>query len=120
MTNDAEPTEIKAPSSKPPASQASRFTPGAMLADRFRIIALLGKGGMGEVYRAEDVKLGQQVALKFLPAIAGGTARHDQLFSEVRLGRQVSHPNVCRVYDVMEADGLHFISMEYIDGEDLE
>src|SRR5688572_14241741 len=111
MTNDAEPTEIKAPSSKPPVTQASRFTPGAMLADRFRIIALLGKGGMGEVYRAEDVKLGQQVALKFLPAIAGGSARHDQLFSEVRLGRQVSHPNVCRVYDVMDADGLHFISM---------
>ena len=88
-----------------------------MLADRFRIIALLGKGGMGEVYRAEDVKLGQQVALKFLPE--ANPVRLERLYREVRLGRQVSHPNVCRIYDVFEAGGHHFISMEYIDGEDL-
>src|SRR5207247_1108183 len=91
-----------------------------MIAERFRIVALLGKGGMGEVYRADDVKLGQQVALKFLPvALASDAAKLDRLYSEVRLGRQVSHPNVCRVYDVMEWKGNHFISMEYIDGEDL-
>jgi hypothetical protein len=114
-----DPTEVKPPSSSP-SRKESRFTPGAMLADRFRIIALLGKGGMGEVYRAEDVKLGQQVALKFLPAsFAGDPAKLDRLYAEVRLGRQVSHPNVCRVYDVMEWEGHHFISMEYIDGEDL-
>src|SRR5688500_3150964 len=91
-----------------------------MLADRFRIIALLGKGGMGEVYRADDLKLGQQVALKFLPVSLGlDRAKLERLYSEVRLGRAVSHPNVCRVYDVMEWEGHHFISMEYIDGEDL-
>ena len=88
-----------------------------MLAGRFRIVALLGKGGMGEVYRAEDVKLGQQVALKFLPD--ADAARLERLYREVRLGRQVSHPNVCRIYDVLESEGQHFISMEYIDGEDL-
>jgi serine/threonine protein kinase len=110
-----EPTELKSPSAT--HAQENRFTPGAMLADRFRIVALLGKGGMGEVYRAEDVKLGQQVALKFLPA--ADAAKLERLYREVRLGRQVSHPNVCRLYDVMEWEGHHFLSMEYIDGEDL-
>jgi predicted Ser/Thr protein kinase len=114
-----EPTEVKPPTPAPSRAE-SRFTPGAMLADRFRIVALLGKGGMGEVYRAEDAKLGQQVALKFLPVnVANDPAKLARLYSEVRLGRQVSHPNVCRVYDVMESEGHHFISMEYIDGEDL-
>ena len=111
-----EQTELKPPS-EPPRPQGSRFTPGAMLAGRFRIVALLGKGGMGEVYRAEDVKLGQQVALKFLPD--ADAAKLERLYREVRLGRQVSHPNVCRIYDVLEGEGQHFISMEYIDGEDL-
>ncbi len=114
-----EPTEVK-PLTPAPSRAESRFAPGAMLADRFRIVALLGKGGMGEVYRAEDAKLGQQVALKFLPvSVANDPVKLARLYSEVRLGRQVSHPNVCRLYDVMEWEGHHFISMEYIDGEDL-
>jgi serine/threonine-protein kinase len=97
-----------------------RFAPGAVLADRYRIIGRLGKGGMGEVYRADDLRLGQQVALKFLP----GTLERDpvklaQFHAEVRLARQVAHPNVCRVYDIDEADGAPFLSMEYVDGEDL-
>jgi serine/threonine-protein kinase len=75
---------------------------------------------MGEVYRADDMKLGQQVALKFLPS---GAARDlsllELLHDEVRLGRQVSHPNVCRVYDIGESDGAPYVAMEYVDGEDL-
>lgn len=91
-----------------------------MVAGRFRIIALLGKGGMGEVYRADDTKLGHQVALKFLPrAIAADPKTLERLFAEVRVGRQVSHPNVCRLYDIGESDEGHFITMEYVDGEDL-
>ena len=102
-----------------PASP-ERFTPGTLIADRFRIIAAHGSGGMGEVYRADDVKLGQAVALKFLPArLAGDPLRLQRLYAEVRIGRQVSHPNVCRLYDIMEWQGSHFIAMEYIDGEDL-
>ena len=91
-----------------------------MLAGRYRIVALLGRGGMGEVYRAEDLKLGQSVALKFLPEdLARNADRLARFHHEVRVARQVSHPNVCRVYDISEAEGQHFLSMEYVDGEDL-
>jgi serine/threonine-protein kinase len=90
------------------------------LLDRYRIIALLGRGGMGEVYRATDLKLGQSVALKFLPESAARDERALARFhNEVRIARQVSHPNVCRVYDIGEIEGMQFLSMEYVDGEDL-
>ncbi len=98
---------------------ASRLQPGLLLAGRYRIIALLGKGGMGEVYRAEDDTLGGEVALKILPDRAAGPRRLAQFHSEVRIARQVSHPHVCRVHDVDEADGLRFMTMELILGEDL-
>jgi serine/threonine-protein kinase len=111
------------PATKIPSSSSlddSRFLPGTLLAGRYRIVALLGRGGMGEVYRADDLTLGQQVALKFLPADAGANDGALVRFrSEVRMARQVSHPNVCRVYDVGEIDSHLFLSMEYVDGEDL-
>ncbi|HEY7475181.1 MAG TPA: serine/threonine-protein kinase [Vicinamibacterales bacterium] len=97
-----------------------RFTPGVVLDERYRVIGLLGRGGMGEVYRADDLRLGQPVALKFLPPGLGRDPhRLAQFHTEVRTARQVSHPNVCRVYDIGEADGQLFLSMEYVDGEDL-
>jgi serine/threonine protein kinase len=97
-----------------------RFAPGALLGGRYRIIQRLGRGGMGEVYRADDLKLGQPVALKFLPAeVDRDPARLTQLHTEVWMARQVSHPNVCRVYDIDEIDGSTFLSMEFVDGEDL-
>jgi serine/threonine-protein kinase len=106
-----------------PASEPARvagFTPGTMLAGRYRIVALLGRGGMGEVYRADDLKLGQTVALKFLPrTLALDVSLRDRFFKEVRITRQLSHPNICRVYDIAEFEGQHFLSMEYVDGEDL-
>ncbi len=99
---------------------AGGFTPGTILADRYRIIGLLGRGGMGEVYRADDLKLGQPVALKFLPPrLADDAVRRERFFAEVRITRQLSHPNICRVYDIQEFEGRHFLSMEFIDGEDL-
>jgi hypothetical protein len=98
----------------------SRFLPGTLLAGRYRIISLIGRGGMGEVYRADDLTLEQPVALKFLPETIGqNEAALTRFRSEVRIARQVSHPNVCRVYDVGEVDGQMFLSMEYVDGEDL-
>lgn len=97
-----------------------RFAAGTVLASRYRIVTALGRGGMGEVYRADDLKLNQTVALKFLPRErafdAGALARLQQ---EVRLARQISHPSVCRVFDLAEIDGQSFLCMEYIDGEDL-
>jgi serine/threonine-protein kinase len=97
-----------------------RFVPGTLLGGRYRIIGLLGRGGMGEVYRATDLTLGQPVALKFLPEEAAHNQRLLERFhGEVRVARLVSHPNVCRVYDIGEVEGMPFISMEYVDGEDL-
>ena len=97
-----------------------RFAPGTVLDNRYRVIGLLGRGGMGEVYRADDLRLGQPVALKFLPAnLATDARRLAQFHNEVRTARQVSHPNVCRVYDIGEVDGALYLSMEYVDGEDL-
>ncbi|HYE66715.1 MAG TPA: serine/threonine-protein kinase, partial [Pyrinomonadaceae bacterium] len=98
----------------------ARFIPGTVLAHRYRIVGLLGRGGMGEVYRADDLKLGQPVALKFLPGyLSIDGAALARFHREVRVARQVSHRNVCRVYDIGEVDGHHFLSMEYIKGEEL-
>ncbi len=128
----ASPRPSRAPSGSPsktshPISSSSdallnhgRFLPGSLVADRYRIVALLGRGGMGEVYRADDLTLGQPVALKFLPEEAShDPALLDRFRAEVRIARKVSHPNVCRVYDVGEVDGSTYFTMEYVDGEDL-
>lgn len=97
-----------------------RFLPGALLAGRYRIVALLGKGVMGDVYRADDLVLGQPVTLKFIPEAASNNQELLTRFhNEVRTARRVSHSNVCRVYDIGEAKGQTFLSMEYEDGEDL-
>ena len=111
-----------------PDPASGQFLPGAMLAGRYRIVGLLGRGGMGEVYRADDLELGRPVALKFLPReLEADRGRLDRFLNEARVALAVTHPNVCRVYDVGDLDpstgsgqaGKHYISMEYIDGEDL-
>jgi len=114
----------KTPNSSRSTSTSSRgegkFLAGTVLNDRYRITGLLGRGGMGEVYKAEDLKLNQTVALKFLPEhFAEDPAAHERFFSEVRTARQVSHPNVCRVFDIGDVEGSQFLSMEFIDGDDL-
>jgi len=97
-----------------------RFAPGTILEGRYRIVALAGRGGMGEVYRAEDLKLTQTVAIKFLPeSLSRDAAALQRFHSEVRIARQVSHPNVCRMFDVGEIEGTTFLTMEFVDGEDL-
>jgi Protein kinase domain/zinc-ribbon domain len=97
-----------------------RFAPGQIIAERYRVVALAGRGGMGEVYRAEDLRLSQVVAIKFLPQeLSQDASALARFHSEVRIARQVSHPNVCRVFDIGDVDGVPFLSMEYVDGEDL-
>ena len=122
-TRSAQKTEAAPGLPSPPSSPSSvpegGFTPGTMLAGRYRVVALLGRGGMGEVYRADDVKLGQPVALKFVRGALSPDAAASGSTPRSRLGRQVSHPSVCRLYDVVEVDGQTFLAMEYVDGEDL-
>jgi hypothetical protein len=118
-------TPSSTPSSQEHLSSSSsldegRFLPGTLLSARYRIVALLGRGGMGEVYRANDLKLGQPVALKFLPeATSKNEVTLARFYNEIRIARQVSHPNVCRVYDLGDVEGQPYLSMEYVDGEDL-
>lgn len=132
------PTTPMTPSNSPGAATGgstiwdpARFAPGTVLNQRYRIAGLLGQGGMGEVYRADDLELGQSVALKFLPLQLSSNQKWlDRFRNEVRLARQIAHPNVCRVYDIGQTkvetddDGDQpqvqtFLSMEYVDGENL-
>jgi eukaryotic-like serine/threonine-protein kinase len=120
----ADATETVAMRAKPPSTSISsaedgRFPADTTLAGRYRILGMLGRGGMGEVYKAHDLILNQAVALKFLNPGHVSEAAQVRFRNEVRIARQVSHPNVCRVYDLGTVEGLHFLSMEYIDGEDL-
>jgi predicted Ser/Thr protein kinase len=102
------------------ASELPSYETGQVVSDRYRIVSLLGVGGMGEVYRAEDLKLGQTVALKFLPAdLASNMMLRRRFEMEVKFAREITHPNVCRVHDLGEDKGCVFISMEYVDGENL-
>lgn len=106
--------------SRTSTAATERFAPGTILAQRYRVAGRIGRGGMGEVYRAYDLILEQDVALKFLPpGFTSTPSALDRFRGEVRLARQVSHPNVCRVYDIGEIEDAPFLSMEYVDGEDL-
>ena len=100
-----------------PGRQSERFRPGQLFAGRYRILTLLGRGGMGEVYRAHDEMLDQPVAVKIL--LGADPSAVDALLREVRLARSITHPSVVRVYDAAEADGEPFFTMELVDGEDL-
>jgi serine/threonine-protein kinase len=102
-----------------PSPTPLAFTPGAIVAGRYRLVALLGRGGMGEVYRADDLTLDHPVALKFLPAGVADDMRLAQFHNELRTARQVSHKNVVRLYDLGTEAGRRFLTMEYVDGEDL-
>lgn len=93
------------------------FSPGDVFAGRYRMVTRLGRGGMGDVWRADDLVLETPVALKLI--VSRGPQARAQLLNEVRLARQVTHPAVCRVFDVGEDAGLVFFSMELVHGEDL-
>lgn len=107
-------------------ARTKNFTPGSVVAGRYRIVGFLGSGGMGEVYEAEDRMLGERVALKSLStALADSERAIGYLKSEVQLARRVSHPNVCRVFDLGVHDSetpgheVHFLTMQLCLGETL-
>ena len=98
----------------------TRPASGHLLAQRYEVLSLLGEGGMGAVYKAKDVELGRMVALKVIrPDLARNRAILDRFKQELILATQVTHRNVVRIYDLGEAEGIKFITMEYVEGEDL-
>jgi len=100
-----------------PAPELQR---GKIFGGRYEVIEELGRGGMGSVYRVEDKKVNEEIALKLInPEIAQDRKIIDRFSHELKVARQISHRNVCRMYDLGEAEGSHFITMEYVQGEDL-
>src|SRR5438093_12763593 len=86
----------------------------------YEIVAPLGAGGMGEVYRARDTRLDRTVAVKVLPrALADDPQFRERFAREAKTISQLDHPNICAVYDVGEQDGVSFLVMQYLDGETL-
>jgi serine/threonine protein kinase/Tfp pilus assembly protein PilF len=97
------------------------LTMGSTLAGRYQIIEELGKGGMGRVYKVFDTKIKEKVALKLIkPEIASDKETIERFGNELRLARKISQRNVCRMFDMGESEGAHFITMEYVHGEDLK
>ncbi len=99
---------------------ATIFEVGSVLGGRYEIQALLGMGGMGAVYKAHDLEVDRGVGLKVIrPDLAGNPAILARFKQELILARQVTHKNIIRIYDLSEAEGVKFITMEFIEGEDL-
>jgi serine/threonine protein kinase/Tfp pilus assembly protein PilF len=97
------------------------LTTGSTFAGRYQIIEELGKGGMGKVYKVFDKKIKEKVALKLLKPEIGTDRKTIERFSnELKFARKISHRNVCRMYDLGEEEGNHYITMEYVPGEDLK
>jgi tetratricopeptide (TPR) repeat protein len=97
------------------------LTRGSTFARRYDIIEELGKGGMGRVYRVFDKKIDEEIALKLIrPEIAADQETIKRFSNELKLARKIAHRNVCKMYELMEDEGAHFITMEYVQGEDLK
>ncbi|MGB3863386.1 MAG: serine/threonine-protein kinase, partial [Candidatus Aminicenantaceae bacterium] len=118
-------TQISETEEKPLPTQTieaprEELTTGSTFAGRYQIIEEIGKGGMGKVYKAQDKKIKEAVALKLIkPEIASDKNTIERFGNEMKFARKVSHRNVCRMYDLGEEKGSHFITMEYVPGEDL-
>ena len=97
------------------------LTRGTTFANRYELIEELGKGGMGKVYKVFDTKIKEEVALKLLkPEISGDEKTIERFTNELKFSRKIVHKNVCRMYDLNEEEGTHYITMEYVPGEDLK
>jgi len=102
-------------------ASVKELTRGSTFARRYDIIEELGKGGMGRVYRVFDKKIEEEVALKLIkPEIAADKETIQRFSNELKLARKIAHRNVCKMYELMEDEGAHFITMEYVSGEDLK
>ena len=96
------------------------LTTGSTFAGRYQIIEELGKGGMGKVYKATDTKINEKVALKLIkPEIASDKKTLERFGNELKIARKITHKNVGKMFDINEAEGIHYITMEYVSGQDL-
>ena len=108
------------PATEPAEGAPAALQPGAVLAERYQIVKLLGEGGMGAVYRAHDRELDREVALKVIrPELARNAQVLRRFKQELILARQITHRNVIRIFDLGQAEGTRFITMEFIEGEDV-
>jgi tetratricopeptide (TPR) repeat protein/predicted Ser/Thr protein kinase len=117
---DGTPAAGGRPGYSSPLNREPVLRPGAVLGRRYEILQLLGEGGMGSVYRARDGEVDRMVALKVIrPELTGNAAILDRFKQELVLSHQVTHRNVIRIYDLGDADGMKFITMEFVEGDDL-
>jgi serine/threonine protein kinase/Tfp pilus assembly protein PilF len=120
-------TQLPPPQGHAPVMTKTLQTPvrelpmGSTFASRYQVIEELGHGGMGRVYKVFDTKIKEKIALKLIkPEIASDKETIERFGNELRLARKISQRNVCRMFDMGEAEGAHFITMEYVHGEDLK
>jgi len=115
------PEEISVSATKTLQASRKELTVGGTFAGRYQVIEELGKGGMGRVYKVFDKEIKEKVALKLLnPEIAADKQTIERFRNELKLARKISHRNVCRMYDLSKEERTHFITMEYVSGEDLK
>jgi len=112
--------EISSLSTETLLTPIMQLTRGSTFASRYEVIEELGQGGMGKVYRVLDKKLDEEVTLKLLrPEIASDRKSIERFRNELKFARKINHKNVCRMYDLNEEEGSHYITMEYVPGESL-
>jgi serine/threonine protein kinase/lipopolysaccharide biosynthesis regulator YciM len=113
--------EVSSSPTKTVETPTEELTRGSIIADRYEVIEELGKGGMGKVYRVEDKKIKEEIALKLIkPEIAADKKTIERFSNELKFARKIAHRNVCKMYDLGEEEGTYYITMEYVPGEDLK
>ena len=120
MTRESESPTREGQGTPPSAADEAPHSSGSILGGRYRVEQVLGFGGMGVVYRARDLKLGQEIALKRIRPDRFSPERRETLRREIILARKVTHESVCRVFDLVEIGGEEFVSMEYLPGQTLK